>query len=267
MGSLRPRCVHRMPCSLAESEMYSHATHRGFECWVLREDDIDSISKVLGAVEEASELKITFMCKNSVRAYESLVECKSDENNNEDPIECVVVEVSIPEKGKRKLALHHVGTKPASATIVAEVTDKGPDALRTRDEILRGVRRLKPWWSWIAESEAEKALLSLVAMIVACATTLLVNGHINMKTYGMATDAFWLAGAFLLFAVLYAVAGLFGVRTLATRARMAIFPQGVVAIGEGKDRLEQVFRRQKAVGFFGNVGIAVAIAVTIALAV
>ncbi len=245
--------------------MYSHATHRGFECWVLREEDIDSLWKVLGGVDEASDLKITFMCKNSARTYESLVECKTDENSNEDPIECVVVEVSIPENGKRKLTLHHVGTKPASATIVVEVTDTGPDALRKSDEILRGVRRLKPWWSWIAESEAEKALLSLVAMIVACATILLVNGY--MKTYGVATDVYWLGGAFLLFALLYVVAGLLGVRTLATRARMAIFPQGVVTLGEGKERLEQITRRQKTVRFFGNVGIAIAIAITVALVV
>ena len=46
--------------------MHSHADHRGFECWVLEEEDIDSLLEVMGGVEEDSEKKITFMCKNSV---------------------------------------------------------------------------------------------------------------------------------------------------------------------------------------------------------
>lgn len=249
---------------IGKSGMLSHADHRGFECWVLEEEDIDSLLEVMGGKEEDSEIKIKFMCKNSERIYENSEECKTDENANEDPIECVFLEVSIPSKGKRELNFHHVGVKPSSATIVIRVTEEGADALTRKNKIVRRVRRMKPWWSWIAELEAEKLLLSLVAMVLACAISFRVNGVFEI--HGMAITTLWLGGAFVLYAVLHIFVWLLGLRTVATVGRMTIFPQGITAIGEGKDRLEQVNRMQKTTGFVGSLVIAIAIAVIVALA-
>ena len=148
----------------AEAIMDSHAEYREFKCWVLKEEDLENLLAVMGGTEDDSELKITVMCQHSARMYNNWEEFKIDENANEDAIECVYLEVRLPERGIRELQFHHVGVKSHSATIVVKVTEHGPNALEKRNEIIRKVRRLKPWWSWIAELQAEDILILLTAL-------------------------------------------------------------------------------------------------------
>ncbi|MXY90546.1 MAG: hypothetical protein F4Y89_08420 [Gammaproteobacteria bacterium] len=146
--------------------MHSHATHRGFEAWILKEEDIKELLEIMGSDEDDSEVIITYICKHSARVYYNFEECKSDKNYNEDPIECVYLEVLVPGKGKRNLDFHHVGIWPSSATISIKITEKGTDAVAIRDELIRRIRRTKPWWSWISWLHIEKILMITVFMLV-----------------------------------------------------------------------------------------------------
>jgi len=81
------------------------------------------------------------------------------------------------------------------------VTEEGADALTRKNEIVRRVRRMKPWWSWIAELEAEKLLLSLVMIVLACAISFRVDEVFEI--HKVAGNTLWLGVAFVLYAVLH----------------------------------------------------------------
>lgn len=243
--------------------MYSNSKHRGFESWVLSDKDLVELLEIMNDRDDTSQIKITFMCKNSVRIYESLEESRTDENSNEDPIECVHLEVVVPQKGKRELDLHYVGIKPSSATISVTVTEQGENARSNRDKIVRRVRRLKPWWSWISELEFEKGILTILVMIFSFFAILQFGDALGLQEYS--TSSSWLIGGFALYAVMQFLVWLCGIRAFLTRARMAIFPQGLVLIGEGHDRFKRTLMLQKTFGFIGSASVMAAISIAISV--
>lgn len=244
--------------------MYSNVKHRGFESWVLKIEDIEDLLEIMGGNEDISKIMITFMCKHSVRVYYSLDECKSEKNYNEDPIECMHVEVLVPGKGKWELNLHHVGIWPSSATISVNVTEEGTGAVAKKDEIIRRVRRMKPWWSWISWLHIDLVLIMIIGMAAIQITTPALLRPI-LEIPLISSTTFSLTVLLFLVAILFLISWFSGVWISKLVINKSIFPQGITTIGEGSDRLEKIRRRQKVAGYFGGIGITFTASIIVAL--
>lgn len=204
---------------------------------------------MIDGLEEPISTDISFKCSRSIRDYKSIEECLMDENPNEDPIECVYIDVvASGENGirMRKVVLHHVGIYPSSATVIVEISEEGQNARILKDEIVRVIRRMKPWWSWVADIRIENILLGVLLFVVS--VNLILGAHKEIYEFGITSNIAWLAIGILMYLAVRFAAKWMRIDSLMLLSRLVIFPQGVVAIGEGEDRLQKIERTQKTIG-------------------
>lgn len=253
--------------------MQTHVDHKGFHAWILNEESFRELYGVMtDGLCEPILTDVTFMCARSVRKYSSLEEFLVDENQNEDPIQCIYIDVTAADDNEvrlRNVVLHHIGIYPASPIFRVEVIEGGKaghDAAHSRKEALvRVIRRMKPWWSYLSGLHTNGLLLSVLLVYLTGTSFLLIHDgvfhhltHSNMFAVSAITVV-------ALYFGLKLVMHLMKMESKLLFVRLTLFPLGVVTIGEGKSRLCAIERAQNIVGRVFGAGLAAIGAATIAL--